>query len=165
MMRKAIAVVFILVFLIAACQGGENNSAEDKAKTSSAKPEYIGFTILSKGIQTGIKESGDFIIKNKDELDSLWKKHYSYMSFVPESPNINFSEDLVIGVFLGEKPSTGYWLRLDSVYVQNNEEIVAMTVNENPDTTREVLSVITYPFLIAAITKTDNDLKFDFFIE
>jgi len=158
-MAKALATVIALLFLISACQG--ENAKTDKA----AETEYVGYTVLAQGIQSGITEPGDYIIDNKEMLDSLWLLHYSYISVQPESPDINFDEEVVVGVFMGEKPSSGFWVRLDSIFVENGEQIVLVSANTKPEDNATLVQMATQPFFFAATTKTKHNIKIEFVLK
>jgi hypothetical protein len=158
-MKKIILSVILIAIFLIAC-GGKENKAEEQKETTQ-KSGGVGYTILVSGAQSGITEPMDTIITNETELDSLWKDHYSYMNITPEPPSIDFKQDVVVGVFLGDQPTTGFWIRLDSVYIKQDQEIVAMTMNSGPDTSAVVLEMVTQPFVIAAITKTDKHIQFD----
>lgn len=158
-MKKIILSVFMIAIFMLAC-GGKENKAEAQKETTKEKA-YVTYTILASGAQSGITEPMDTIITTEAELDTLWLNHYSYLGVTPQTPSIDFKKDVVVGVFLGDQPSTGYWIRMDSVYVKGDQEIVAMTMNDKPDTNAVVLDMITQPFVIASITKTDKHIQFD----
>jgi len=158
-MLKVLTTVIAILLLISACQG--ENAKTDKP----AESEYVGYTILAQGIQSAITEPGDYIIDNKELLDSLWLLHYSYISAQPESPNINFDEEVVIGVFMGEKPSSGFWVKLDSIFVENGEQIVLVSANTEPEDNATIVQMATQPFFFAATTKTKHNIKFEFVLK
>ena len=139
-MIKTITIVFAILFLLTACQG--ENAKTDKP----VEEEFVEFTLLTQGIQSGISEPADIIIDNQAQLDSIWAVHYSYLNFVPESPDIDFDKDIVVGVFLGEKPTSGYWVRLDSIFVEKGEQIVLVTTNEKPSDNVSLIQMATQPF-------------------
>lgn len=163
--------IFILILIgwlfFLACQGNDSNAEEtaDKTAEKAAETQTLYYELLASGSQSGITEPVDIIIDSREELDSIWQKHYSYLSLTPESPDINFDKEIVVGVFRGEQPTTGYWVRLDSVYIQDNEQVVAVSANEGPSEDRAVLQVLTQPFFLAVVAKTDKDIKFDFTVE
>jgi hypothetical protein len=158
-MKKILLIAILIAIFLVACGGKENKAEEQKGTT--LEPGAVGYTLLASGAQSGITEPMDTIITTEAELDSVWKDHYSYMGFTPEAPSIDFNKDVVVGVFLGDQPSTGFWIRLDSVYIKDDQEIVAMSMNNGPDTSAVVLEMVTQPFVIASITKTDKHIQFD----
>jgi hypothetical protein len=158
MKKIFLSALLIAIFLIAC--GGKENKAEAQ-KESANKAPAVGYTILASGAQSGITQPMDTIITTEAELDTLWEKHYAYLGVTPETPNIDFDKDVVVGVFLGDQPTTGFWIRMDSVYVKGDQEIVAMTMNDGPDSNTVVLQMVTQPFVIASITKTDKHIQFD----
>ncbi|NIP43538.1 MAG: protease complex subunit PrcB family protein [candidate division Zixibacteria bacterium] len=166
-MHKAFILILIGSLFFMACQGDDSNAGEAAEKTPEETDETqtLYYELLASGAQSGIAEPIDIIIDSQEELDSIWQRHYSYLSVNPEPPDIDFDEDIVVGVFRGEQPTTGYWVRLDSVYIQGDEQVVAVTANAGPSEDRAVLQVLTQPFFLAAVAKTDKDIKLDFTIE
>lgn len=158
-MKKIFALAFLIAIFLIAC-GGKENKAEAQKETTKKAPG-VTYTILASGAQSGIAEPMDTIITTEAELDTLWQKHYSYLGVTPETPNIDFKKDVVIGIFLGNQPTTGYWIRMDSLYVNGDQEIVAITMNSGPDSNTVVIDMVTQPFVIASITKTDKHIQFD----
>lgn len=158
-MKKIILSAFMIAIFLLAC-GGKENKAESQKETAK-KQSFVTYTILASGAQSGITQPMDTIITTEAELDTLWEKHYAYLGITPETPSIDFNKDVVIGIFLGDQPTTGYWIRMDSVYVKGDQEIVAIAMNDKPDSNATVLQMVTQPFVIASITKTDKHIQFD----
>jgi len=158
MARKMILCLFLLIFCMIACGGNEGNAEEDSTAENS-KPVY--YTLLETGVQSGIKEPGDVIITDQQVLDSVWDLHHSYIEGKTQAPDINFDEEVVVGIFLGEKPSTGYWLRFDTVRRDGDDLIVVATTNKDVDNSKAVLQVITYPYFFIVTEKPEGEIRFD----
>ncbi len=158
MIRKLILSIFLIMFCLSACGGNEGNAEEGAEKPVD---NTVYYTLLSTGVQSGIKQPGEIVITNQQQLDSIWALHYDYLENNPEPPDIDFEEEVVVGMFLGEKPTTGYWLRFDSVYRDKKDIIVAATTNEKIDESRAVLQVLTYPHFFIATEKPEGEVRFD----
>jgi hypothetical protein len=162
MLKRTFALMMVLSIILVACQNNDSNAKDPK---EAAEIESVPYTLLHSGVQSGIKDPAEFIIDNKAMLDSIWRAHYSYLSLSiqPESPNIDFEEDVVVAFFLGDQPSSGYWIRLDSVYIakEAKELVLAITTNQKPDPDKDILKIATQPNFFVAIPKTEYDIKFD----
>jgi len=66
------------------------------------------FQTVVKGSRSGVREPLQIVIRNPAEWDALWKRHVSIEANPPPPPAIDFNKQIVIGVFLGEKPTGGY---------------------------------------------------------
>lgn len=161
-MPRVLLVSFSALFLLIACQSKKTSAEDQKTAEQSS---FVSYTLLAQGIQSGIHTSGDLIIDSKAKLDSIWKLHYSYLSMTPEPPDINFQEEIVLAVFMGDKPTTGFYVRLDSVYATKDEQIVAITANEKPDSGKVILPMVNQPFFFVATEKTGKDLRFEFSVK
>ena len=164
-MHRVLVPILIIALFLFACQGGDSNAEETAKQEDTSQSGLVYYELLSSGAQSGITEPMDLIIESEEEFDSISQEHYSYLDAKTMPPDIDFDEEIVIGVFLGEQPTTGYWVRLDSVYVEGEEQIVALTVNEGPEEGKPVLQVLTQPFVLAVMEKTDKDIRFDLKVE
>jgi len=166
MLKKTFALMIVLSIIIVACQNNDSNAEDPK---EVAEIQSVHYTMLHSGIQSGIKAPSEYIIEDKARLDSLWCAHYSFLSLSiqPESPNIDFEEDVVVAFFLGNQPNTGYWIRLDSVYVNKaaKELVLAITTNQKPNPDKDLLEIATQPNFFVAVPKTEYDIKFDLAIQ
>lgn len=160
---KLITICLSLLLVFGACQGGDNEAtAESKTEEQQSDSEMIRYTILKKGFNSEIKEGGDLVIKNEAEFDTLWKDLHANISIMPERPEIDFEQEMLVAVFMGEMPSTGYWVHLDTIYATDKNLIVQATTNTSPDSTSEIFDIPTQPFFIAVVDKIDLPVQFDF---
>lgn len=160
---KLITICLSLLLVVSACQGGDNQTtADDKSGNKQSDSEMVRYSILKKGFNSEIKEGGDLVIKTEAEFDTLWRDLHANISIMPERPEIDFDQEMLVAVFMGEMPSTGYWVRLDTIYATDKNLIVQATTNTYPDSTSEIFDIPTQPFFIAVVDKTDLPVQFDF---
>ncbi|MDF1838424.1 MAG: protease complex subunit PrcB family protein, partial [Planctomycetota bacterium] len=70
--------------------------------------QKIQATVFASGTQTGVAESGLVLCRNAKEWSELWARHMELQD--PESPLpvVSFSNENVLAVFLGDRPTAGY---------------------------------------------------------
>lgn len=74
----------------------------------------ISFTVLDQGdMAPGAKNRKNYAIYTQEELDSFWK--LSHASDTNKAPNVDFTKKYVLVVFAGQKPSTGYEIKVTKV--------------------------------------------------
>ncbi|MFA5859120.1 MAG: protease complex subunit PrcB family protein [Elusimicrobiota bacterium] len=66
-------------------------------------------------VYSGVKEQKSGIINDYKDWDVLWKTHVSGTSLPAAVPNIDFKTSTVVAVFMGEKPTSGYGIRISSI--------------------------------------------------
>jgi len=74
--------------------------------------------------------------------------------------DINFSEEMVVGVFLGEKQTGGYEVEVTDVLDQNDYIEFQIKINE-PDPGEIVAQSITSPYHIIKLNKIEKEMVFN----
>jgi hypothetical protein len=112
---------------------------------------------IDRGDRSQIMSARQVVARTQAEWDALWRAH------LPERPPaaIDLSKEMVVGVFLGSKPTAGYSVSIVSVA----EEGGALRVRYRetlPPADAITAQVITYPYQIVAIPKSAaTDVKFE----
>lgn len=97
-------------------------------------------------------ERGNYIINSLNE----WNEMFGQMGV---RPDVNFNEKTVIAVFMGQKPTGGYSVSLRQLEVTKDK--VQFLVEESvPSKNCIVTQVITNPYQIIAIDKTEKEISF-----
>jgi len=120
-------------------------------------PKEIQFEVL-KDIGIAYPEKDIKVFKNYQEFENFFK---SYTNLVLDSipkPNINFDKEVLIGVFLGQRPTSGYSININKVVIENKK--IYVYANEVcPKKGQIVLMVITYPSIFIKIPKYDYPIE------
>lgn len=109
----------------------------------------VNFETIDLGYYCDHRERGDYIIQTQQEWDELWNKTYGSSS---EAPYINFSSNIIIAVYMGERASGGY--RIEITNIGENEEQVRVHIREtSPSPGRMVTMLITQPYHIVKLNR------------
>jgi hypothetical protein len=113
------------------------------------------FTSLAKGDASGIETMRQVTIRTAAEWQKLWKEH----SPEAKMPAVDFNSKMVVGVFLGSKPSAGYGVEILNVRTEGNDLIVEYGQTQPP---RGMLSaqILTEPFHLVAVNKHAGPVRF-----
>ncbi len=68
----------------------------------------VPVTTIRKGLYSGIREPLQIVIRSQEQWAAFWARHSSTQVGPPSPPDIDFSAEMVAGVFLGEKSTGGY---------------------------------------------------------
>src|SRR5678816_3856746 len=66
--------------------------------------------IRDRGTSSQVDEPRKVIVRSAEEFQTLWKSH----STAP-LPKVDFSKSIVVGVFLGMRPTAGYTVGIQAV--------------------------------------------------
>ena len=88
------------------------------------------------------------LINSREDLDMLQHEELAGLE-------VDFDLQSVVVVALGECPTTGWWIRIDSAHVDIDKLYVQGVANE-PDETQIVGQTLTYPYAAAVIDRVEN---------
>ena len=119
----------------------------------------LEFHTIEKGFFSGITEKKNSIIRRQDQWAELWNKHTSTRTPHPQAPVIDFTENIILAVFMGQKPSGGFAVEITRVEKCENELVVFFSEVEAPPNA-EVTAVLTQPYHIIKIEKIGLKTRF-----
>ncbi|HWG84989.1 MAG TPA: protease complex subunit PrcB family protein [Deinococcales bacterium] len=88
---------------------------------------------------------------NLTQLRETWQFVGGNVVPPPALPNVNFVDERVVTVFLGQKPTGGYGMTVDSVAVENDVLVVRVNVR-TPGAGTIVTQSLTSPFVSIAVS-------------
>ncbi|MBI3062062.1 MAG: protease complex subunit PrcB family protein, partial [Deltaproteobacteria bacterium] len=78
------------------------------SSTVSLAQTPVPFTTVGKGFSSGVREPLQVVIGSQEEWAALWSRHASGRRPASSPPLIDFSAEMVVGLFLGQKGTGGY---------------------------------------------------------
>ncbi len=112
---------------------------------------------VEKGEQSAIDEPKQVLVRTDPEWADLWRQHAGTRA----RPQIDFTKESVVAVFMGSRPNAGFSTAIVSATEGGGALIVRYTETRPP---RGAISaqVLTFPFHIVAIPKvTAANVRFD----
>jgi hypothetical protein len=128
-----------------------------KAQKSQA-PE-VHFESVSHQSHSYIDQQRFVVISDASAWAALWEEHHRGISPTPALPDVDFSENIVIGVYLGIRPNGCYGVGIDRIYRSGETNIVEYTErtpSENDICTMALVS----PSHLVTIPKTPHPFEF-----
>ena len=122
-------------------------------KSSSAAENTPTLRDVSRGYDSGIDARGLVVVPSREEWSKLWARHASRSLQKPQEPVIDWSRELVVGVFAGERPTAGYAVRVERVVPEKDRVLVEAAENK-PAKDAFVPQVITRPYHFVAIERS-----------
>ena len=115
----------------------------------------IGFNVYFETIDLGYycahRERYDYIIQTQQEWDDLWPSS--------EAPDINFSSNIVLAVYMGEKSTGGYHIEI--IYIGENAVHIRVYIREiSPSLGGCVTMALTQPYHIVKLNRIPKDIVF-----
>jgi len=100
-----------------------------------------------KGVQCAIADARFAVFRHQDKWASFWEKALAPFSpRLAKVPAINFEKDMVVGVFMGEKPYPHYQIEIRSVREEARPEGKALVVRYRD--VKHMMGVFVPPFAV-----------------
>lgn len=145
-----------MIALILALALGQS-PAERKAALAEMILEAPSTRTIEKGDQSRIDEARQVLVRTDAEWTTLWQQHASGRP----RPAVDFSKEMVVGLFMGSRPNAGFSIAVISATAGNGALIVrySETIPAGGAITAQIL---TFPFHLVAIPKAAvTDVKFE----
>lgn len=153
MLIRQLAVVTMgaLMLLQVGCQGNGMKSSGKPAPQANEEP-VEGLVIAERlsGDQSGITRPRFELITSQSRLDALQSEELSNLA-------VDFDKHSLVLKTLGQKPTAGYWVWIDSVSRKGSRLYVQTTVNA-PGEGAMTAQVITTPYCAAVVPKLPGGL-------
>lgn len=113
------------------------------------------------GEYSGITIPREVVVRDAKSWAKLWAEHQSPMGTPAPTPEINFNNYRVVGIFLGDRGSSGYSVRILGMHKENNEWIITYQETK-PNTSGGIgfLTVMTQPYHIKVIPQSNTPVRF-----
>ncbi len=129
------------------------------AQTSSApKPDpplSLSFQVIEQSHYSPVSKSQFVVINSSESWSDLWSNYGQ----APNLTDVDFDEHTVIAVFLGQRPTGGYEISIESMK-DEGPEIVILVKESLPPPDAMLTQALTAPFQIVRTAKITKPVRF-----
>jgi hypothetical protein len=111
---------------------------------------------LDKGLDSAIDDARQVVARTQPEFAKVWQAH----SFERARPAVDFTKDMVVGVFLGSRPTAGFAVEIVGTR-QENGALVVEYRETKPGADRVSAQILTSPYHLVSVPRFDGDVKFE----
>lgn len=115
----------------------------------------LPFTTIAQGASSGITEPRDVVVRTAADWQALWQLH----SAADRPPAVDFSSSMVVGVFLGSRPTAGYQLEIARLLAHGGQ-ITVEYAERRPPPGGLTAQVFTAPFHLIAVSRDSRVVQF-----
>ena len=120
----------------------------------------IPITTLQKGNFSGIRQPLQAVVRNRQEWTALWQRHTSIQSPPTPLPAVDFTVEMIAGLFAGEKRSGGYEIDITGA-AQIDSTLFIYHEEKTPAPGGMVIQAITQPFHLIKLKRSDLAIVFE----
>jgi PrcB C-terminal len=118
-------------------------------------PDPVPFTTLERGVQSGIEQRREIVVRTADEWKTLCGQHAEGRP----CPTVDFARSTVIGVFLGTRPSAGISVEIQRVE-RDGDALVVTYRERGPGPGEMAAQMITAPYTLATVDRFPGPVRF-----
>lgn len=115
----------------------------------------VAFTTIARGTASGQETPRQVAVRTAAEWRELWKLHAPARKL----PAVDFSTKMVVGVFLGSRPTAGFDAEIVAARREDHTLIVEY-VERRPGPGTITAQVLTEPFHLVSLPKHDGPIRF-----
>jgi len=118
----------------------------------------VSFSTVEQGSSSGIREPTRVVVRTSREWLVVWARHAQPIGAVVPPP-VDFSRDMVLGVFMGERQTGGY--RIEITAVERTAEVVRVRYRTHePEPAAILTQALTQPFHLVRVPRDDAFVSF-----
>ena len=114
----------------------------------------IVFATVAQGSNSEIADARQVVVRSAEEWQTLWRGHTT-----SAAPRVDFSKSIVIGVFLGTRPSAGYAVQITAVRPAT-DAIVVEYRERQPAAGSMTAQMLSSPFQLISIPRDNRKIEF-----
>jgi hypothetical protein len=116
----------------------------------------LSMTTIARNAQSGVDQARQVVVKTGDDWRALWKEH-APMKPLPE---VDFTQSLVLAVFMGSQPTGGYMVEIRRVRAEPSGLVVEYA-ETRPGPADVTAQVITSPCHIVTVPQHAGTITFE----
>lgn len=111
---------------------------------------------LEKGVQSNVGAPRQAVVRTDAEWATLWTEHGRDR----QRPAVNFATDMVLGVFMGQRPSAGFRTEILSA-TPHEGKLVVRYRETTPGREAMTAQIITSAYHLVALPKFSGEVTFE----
>ncbi len=124
------------------------------SSTISPAQSPMSITTIDKGFHSGVREPLEVVIRDEQEWAALWSRHASGRRPVPSPPPIDFSAEMVVGLFLGQKSTGGHSVEITRAEMDGSN-LRFYYRESSPPPGAIVPQVLTQPYHLVRLSRSE----------
>ena len=111
---------------------------------------------VEKGLDSAMDEARQVVVRTPAEWAKVWQMH----SYERARPNVDFTKEMVVGVFMGSRPTAGFGVEITGTRQESGALIVEYRETK-PGAGQVTAQILTSPYHLVSVPRVDGDVKFE----
>ncbi|MEK7555075.1 MAG: protease complex subunit PrcB family protein [Patescibacteria group bacterium] len=119
----------------------------------------VAFETVQRDFHGGVEVPKNVAITDEAAWTTLWNQMSANITPKPPAPEIDFANELIVGVFMGTKSTGGYSTEVTRI-AKTDAKITVYIREVSPGPNCAVTLALTVPYHIVKMQKVDGDIDF-----
>jgi hypothetical protein len=151
-MTGVLPLVVAAMLQATAATGGKPADMKADGKTAM----QTGMTTIEKGADSAVDDARQVTARTQAEWAKVWRAH----AFERAAPKVDFTRDMVVGVFMGSRPTAGFDVAI--VGTREDKGVLMVQYRETkPGRDKMTAQILTSPYHLVTIPRFNGDVKFE----
>jgi hypothetical protein len=137
----------------------EVNVLPGAARAPSPQGTLLPFETIEQGLNSGYPEAASYVVRSREDWAVLWERAHAKVIPVPPLPPVDFSQQMVVGVFQGSRPSGGYRIEVTELLDTGAALEVAVRTS-SPGRGCATTTAFTEPYHLVQTERLDREAVF-----
>lgn len=142
-----------------ACGTSGNSSPQPEPGARKMQTDQMQITRLLLLQSSALIEPATHVVRERSEFDQLWARLHATTP-LPATPEVDFSRSMVLVIAVGERPTGGHTVRVDSVRSDGAGIVVRYTTTSPGDGCIST-QAITSPVEVVSVRRVDGAVRFE----
>ena len=111
---------------------------------------------VEKGLYSAVDDARQVVVRTPAEWAKVWQTH----SFERARPAVDFTKEMVVGVFMGSRPSAGFNVEIVGTRLEGGTLFVQYRETK-PAAGMMTAQILTSPYHLVSVPRVDGDVKFE----
>jgi hypothetical protein len=111
---------------------------------------------INADMMSGVDRVEQVVARDTQQWQALWQRHAPGR----QAPNVDFTKQMVVAVFLGSRPSGGYRVEITGVRTEGNTLVVQWS-EARPAPGQVAAQVMTSPAHIVTVPRHAGEVRFE----
>lgn len=139
--------------IVSACAATHGSSTA--SSMSEGAPRSLAY-----GYHSGLSTPTQLVIRDEESWKQLWKRHNNVVIPTPPLPNVDFARDMIVVVAIGQRPTGGYGVRVQSAR-KSGDKLVVAALETKPADGALVPMVLSAPYDFCVVPRFDGEVAFE----
>jgi hypothetical protein len=157
----------LLLIAVGGCNGLVNGVDDGSDFTTDVATEIlntgaVNVDQIDRGQYGDIVEGTQTVLRDEEVYASFWERLHADRGSVPERPSVDFDEEVVVAVVLGQRSSGGYSVAIDEALANDaGSQILVRFTETVPGDECGVTQALTSPYVLATVEAQEENFTFD----